>query len=97
MAFLALLESEMLYVNQIYRFLKIILITITILDITYLLFKTKLNSIGLSVRHRKYTIMIPLRPQYFNVIYRFVAIAYITITVLDTIHRQRLDSVYVFR
>jgi hypothetical protein len=31
---MVLLESEMLYVNQIYKFLTIVLITITILDIT---------------------------------------------------------------
>jgi hypothetical protein len=39
------------------------------------LFKTQLNSIGLSVPHRKH-IMSPLRAQQINVIYRFVTMVY---------------------
>jgi hypothetical protein len=50
-------------------------ITITILDIIHLLFKTQLNSIGLSVPHRKH-ILSPLRAERVNVIYRFVAMVY---------------------
>jgi hypothetical protein len=40
-----------------------------------LLFQTQLNSIGLSVRHRK-LIMSPLRAQQVNAIYRFVTMVY---------------------
>jgi hypothetical protein len=50
-------------------------ITITILDIIHLLFKTHLNSIGLSVPHRKH-ITSPLRAQEVNAIYRFVTMVY---------------------
>jgi hypothetical protein len=40
-----------------------------------LLFKTQLNSIGLSVPHRKH-ITSPLRAQQVNVIYRFMTMVY---------------------
>jgi hypothetical protein len=46
-------------------------ITITILDIIHLSFKTQLNSISLSIPQRKH-ITSPLRAQQVNAIYRFV-------------------------
>jgi hypothetical protein len=51
---------------------------IAILDIFHplvFLFKTQLNSIALSVLHRKH-IMSPLRAQQVNAIYRFVTMVY---------------------
>jgi hypothetical protein len=42
---------------------------------SWLLFKTQLNSIGLSVPHRKH-IASPLRAQQVNAIYRFVTTVY---------------------
>jgi hypothetical protein len=52
-----------------------------------LLIKTHLNSIGLSVPHRKH-VTSPLRAQQVNAIYRFVTMYInITITLLDIIHR----------
>jgi hypothetical protein len=49
--------------------------TITIPDFIHLSFKTQLNSIGLSVPHRKH-IMSPLRAQQVNAICRFVTMVY---------------------
>jgi hypothetical protein len=48
---------------------------VTILDIIHLLFKTQLNSIGLSVPHRKH-ITFPLRTQQVNAINSFVTMVY---------------------
>jgi hypothetical protein len=63
----------------LYRFMEmvyIINITITILDIIHhVVFHLKLNSIGLTVPHRKH-ITSPLRAQQVNAIYRFVAVVY---------------------
>jgi hypothetical protein len=52
-------------------------ITITILDIIHrpVFYKIQLNSIGLSVPHRKH-ITSPLRVQQVNTIYRFVTMVY---------------------
>jgi hypothetical protein len=74
-------------VNAIYRFVRMINITITVLDIIHRpVFYLKLNSIGLFVPHRKH-ITPPLGAQEVNAICRFVRMINITITVLDIIHR----------
>jgi hypothetical protein len=62
-----------------------------------LLFKTQLNSIGLSVPHRKHNTS-PLQAQQVNAIYRFVTMVVyinITIAILDTIHRLVIVLFYI--
>jgi hypothetical protein len=62
-------------VNAIYRFVTVVYHNSGHYPLSCLLFKTQLNSVGLSVPHRKH-IMSPLQAQQVNAIYRFVTMVY---------------------
>jgi hypothetical protein len=76
--------TSLFVLNKLYTFWRwYINVTITILDIIHLLFKTQLNSIGLSVPRRKH-ITSPLRAKQVIGLWRWYVT--ITITILDIIH-----------